>query len=127
MIVKCLSVPANIPTDRTVEHSLPVKREIQSFDFDFGRGTKTNDEIDQLQQDQRHDRVIDDDDGDGVELYNHLVRIAVDQAALAFTADPGYRQYAGQDGADAPPTPCTPNASRLSSYPSACFRPVVPQ
>ena len=31
---------------------LTVKCEVETLAFDFGRGTKTNDEIDQLEQDQ---------------------------------------------------------------------------
>ncbi len=53
-------------------------------------------QINQFEQDQRGDRVIDRDDDNSVELHQDLVRIAVDQAALAVAADPGYRQYAGQ-------------------------------
>src|SRR5215469_17558655 len=75
-------------------------RQVEPLAFDFGVDTQTNRQVDQFEQDQRGDRVIDGDDRDAIELRNHLMRIAVDQAALTFAAHPGYGQHAGQEGAD---------------------------
>src|SRR5881398_1568729 len=66
---------------------LAVDREIEHFPLSVGVDAQPNHEIDQLQQDQRGDRVVNDGASDTVELHEHLVRIAVDQAAMSFAAD----------------------------------------
>src|SRR5271163_3519121 len=81
-------------------HCLAVKRQVEALALNFGVDPKPDRKIDQFEQDQRDDDIIDDRDRDPVELHEHLMRIAVDQPALAFAADPCNRQHTGQDCTD---------------------------
>src|SRR5689334_7730703 len=81
-------------------YRLPVKGQVETLAFNFGVDPKPDRKIDQFEQDQRDDDIIDDRDRDPVELHEHLMRIAVDQPALAFAADPSDSQHAGQDCTD---------------------------
>src|ERR1051326_197001 len=83
-------------------NDLAVDREIEPFPLGVGVDAQPDDEINELQQDQRGDRVIDDGASDAVELNQDLVRIAVDQAAMAFAADRRDGQNASQDRAGRP-------------------------
>ena len=82
-----------------------VQRQVEALAFNFGIDPKPDREIDQFEQDQRDDDIINDRHCDPVELHEHLMRIAVDQTALAFAADPCNGQHTGQhrtdDAADA--------------------------
>ena len=73
-------------------------------------------QINQLEQDQRGDRVIDGDHGDGVDLCDYLMQIAVDQAGLADTATEATANTPVRKAPTAPPMPWMPKTSRLSSY-----------
>src|ERR1700747_2366820 len=79
---------------------LAMKREVETFAFNFGVDPKADRKIDHFEQDQRDDDVIDDRHSDPVELHEHLMRIAVDQAALAFAANPCNSEHPGEDCPD---------------------------
>src|ERR1700681_1990081 len=61
---------------------------------------EADNKVDELEQDQRDNRVIRDGAADAVELDEHLLRVAVDQTALTVAADRRHREDAGQEGSD---------------------------
>ena len=77
-----------------------MKRQVETLALNFGVDPQSERKIDQFEQDQRDDDIIDDRDRDAIELHEHLMRITVDQAALAFAADPCDSEHTGQDCAD---------------------------
>src|SRR6516165_4959129 len=79
--------------------NLSVNREVQPFAFHLAVDTQPDRQIHELEQDQCSNRVVHGDDRDGIELRDHLMRIAVEQAILTSAFYPGYGQHAGQEGA----------------------------
>src|ERR1700719_4511180 len=77
-----------------------MKRQVETLAFDFGVDPKPYRKIDQFEQDKRDDDIIDHSHRYPIELHEDLMRIAVDQAALAFAADPCNSQHTGQDRTD---------------------------
>jgi len=95
-------------------YGFSVNREVESLALDFGVNTEPYREIHQLEQDQRGNRVVEGDDRDAVELRDHLMRIAVDQPTLASPPTQATNTPV-RKAPTAPPMPCTPKTSRLSS------------
>src|ERR1700749_2270950 len=62
---------------------LTMQVEVEAFAFAIRVDPPTDDQIDDLQQDERDDRVVDDGAADTVELDDDLMRVAVDEAAMA--------------------------------------------
>src|SRR4029079_9869838 len=79
-------------------NDLAVQSEIEAFAFDLFGDAEPDDRIDDLEQDQRDDGVIDNYDGDALDLVDHLGGIALDQAGgAAVLID---REYAGEQRTD---------------------------
>src|ERR1700733_9026712 len=76
--------------------------EIEAFPLAVDIDPEADDQVDELEQNQRDDRVVADGAPDAVELDQHLMRIAVDQTALAGAADRRNREHAGEEGSDRP-------------------------
>src|SRR5580704_3382533 len=90
---------ASLPTPRCscLLDRLAVQREIEAVAFDFLADAKSDDEIDKLEDDQRHHDVVDEHDADADELIDDLAAIAFDQSGRAAVLVDG--EDAGQDGA----------------------------
>src|SRR6185437_4577937 len=71
---------------------------VETFAFDVIRDPQADDRINDLEQDQRHDGVVNEHNHDAFELVENLARIAFDQAGgSAVFAD---REHAGKQRAD---------------------------
>ena len=79
-------------------HHLAVQGEIETVALDFVGDPQADRHVDDLQDDQRDDRVIDDDRADADQLIDDLARVAFDQAGVAAVLVD--REHAGQDRAD---------------------------
>src|SRR5580704_5413126 len=78
-------------------HGLAVQRDVETLALDVDGDAQANDEVDDLEDDQRDDGVISDDDGDALDLVEHLGGIALDEAGgSAVLLD---REHAGEDRA----------------------------
>src|SRR5271165_217974 len=75
-----------------------VQREIEAVALDLLRDAQANRDIDDLEDDERDDRVVDNDDGDAQELVHELLDVALQKARMS--AELVDREHAGQDGAD---------------------------
>jgi len=51
---------------------LAVQREVEAVALHFLADAQADDQVDDLQEDQRHHRVVDDDDADTDQLIDHL-------------------------------------------------------
>src|SRR6202034_2490322 len=78
-------------------HGLPVEGEIEPFTLDVLADAQPDDQIDDLEDDQRHDHVVDEHAADADDLVEHLAGIALDQSGgTAVGAD---SEHAGEDRA----------------------------
>jgi hypothetical protein len=59
---------------------LAVQRQIEAVALDLFADAKHDDEIENFEDDQRHHRVVGDDDADADQLVDDLTGIAFDQA-----------------------------------------------
>src|SRR5271168_1463263 len=76
-------------------HRLAVQRNVETLAFDVCGDAQTDGNVDDLEDDERDDDVINDDDGNALDLVEHLARIAFEQAggpAILFD-----REHAGED------------------------------
>src|ERR1700728_4982537 len=78
-------------------YGLAVQCEIETVAFDFFADAQSDHQVDDLENDQRHDSVVGEDDADADALIDHLAPIAFDRAGgSAICVD---SEYAGEDGA----------------------------
>src|SRR5262245_8642949 len=92
---------------------LAVQREVETLAFHLIAHAQADEDVDDLEDDQRHDGVVDEDNDDAFELIEHLHCVAFNQAGrAAILLD---REHAGGNRATPPPTACTPKASSASS------------
>src|ERR1019366_391354 len=76
------AVPGSAPTVvgfGGLLHGLAVKRDIEALLLDLGGHAKPDEDVDDLENDQRHDHVVDDYGADADRLVDHLHRIALEQ------------------------------------------------
>src|SRR5450759_1506111 len=68
---------------RPLLHGLPMQREIETFAFHFGGHAQADNRVEDLEDDQRDDGVVHDNDDDAFDLVDHLRGVAFDQAGGA--------------------------------------------
>jgi len=113
------------PTASVLLDSLAVQRKIETFAFHLVGDTHANDRVNDLENDQRDDGVVGDNDHDAFDLIDHLARVAFDKAGGA--AILGDCKYAGEQRADHAADRVNAKQSSASSTPCIFFRPVTPQ
>src|SRR4029079_13578714 len=77
------AVPGLRPNRIPLVYGLAVEREIETLALDLVGDAQPDEDVDDLENDQRHDGVVAEHDEDAVELVEHLHRIAIEQAGLA--------------------------------------------
>src|SRR5262249_43897006 len=82
-------------------NGLAVQREIETFALHLFRHAQADEDIDYLQDDERDDGAVDDDDGDAQDLIGDLAGIVLEEAGGAAILLDG--KHAGQDRADHAP------------------------
>src|SRR5450830_714425 len=83
---------------RPLLHGLPMQREIETFAFHFGGHAQADNRVEDLEDDQRDDGVVHDNDDDAFDLVDHLRGVAFDQAGGAAVLLDG--EHAGEKRAD---------------------------
>src|ERR1043166_9724583 len=71
---------AIFPDHAPLLHGLTMEGEVEAFLLDVAGHAQADDDVDDLEDDQRHDHVVADHDGDAVDLVEHLARVAFEQA-----------------------------------------------
>src|SRR5262245_13499077 len=90
------AVPGLRPNRIRSVHGLAVQREIETFALHLVGDAQPDEDVDDLEDDQRDDGVVDEDDDDTVDLVEELYRIAFEQAGgAAIGLD---REHAGEQG-----------------------------
>src|SRR5215470_9459693 len=77
------AVPGLRPNRISSVHRLPVQREIETLALHLVAHAQPDDDVDDLEDDQRHDGVVEEDDDDAFDLVDHLHGVAFDQARRA--------------------------------------------
>ena len=80
-------------------NGLAVQREIETLALHLIADAQSDEDVDDLEDDQRHDGVVDEDDDDAFDLVDYLHRVAFDQAGRAAVLLD--REHAGEQRADA--------------------------
>src|SRR5215831_10074110 len=92
------AVPGLRPNRISSVNGLAVQREIETLALHLIADTQSDEDVDDLEDDQRHDGVVDEDDDDALDLVDYLHRVAFDQAGgAAVLLD---REHAGEQRAD---------------------------
>src|SRR5262245_65795238 len=92
------AVPGLRPNRISSVNGLAVQREIETLALHLIADAQSDEDVDDLEDDQRHDGVVDEDDDDALDLVDHLHRVAFDQAGgAAVLLD---REHAGEQRAD---------------------------
>src|SRR5262244_2155303 len=92
------AVPGLRPNRIPSVNGLAVQREIETLALHLIADAQSDEDVDDLEDDQRHDGVVDEDDDDALDLVDHLHRVAFDQAGgAAVLLD---REHAGEQRAD---------------------------
>src|SRR5580704_6827413 len=103
------AVPGSAPTVISFSrllNGLAVQREIETLLLDLGGHPQPDDHVDDLENDQRHDHVVDEDRADADRLVDDLHRIALEQSGgAAVLAD---REHAGENRAGGAADPVHP-------------------
>src|SRR5262249_20656926 len=73
------AVPGLRPNRISSMNGLPVQREIETLALHLVGDTQSDEDVDDLEDDQRHDGVVDEDDDDAFDLVDDLHRVALDQ------------------------------------------------
>ena len=89
--------------------------DIQALDFDVGWDTQANNQIHHFQDDEGDDSAIDEYRTHTDDLWPELGEIAIREPAFTRRVDRAVTKTPVKMAPYAPPTPCTPHASRLSS------------
>src|SRR5262249_61337748 len=79
-------------------NGLAVQREIETLAPHLIADAQSDEDVDNLEDDQRHDGVVDEDDDDAFDLVDHLHGVAFDQAGCAAVLLD--REHAGEQRAD---------------------------
>src|SRR5208282_2027985 len=87
-----------VTTGGTLLNGFAVQRQIEAVALDLFLDAQAHDQIDRLEDDERDDGVIDQDDDDALRLVQHLEPIALDRARGAAVFLDG--EDAGQERAD---------------------------
>src|SRR5579859_4877392 len=61
-------------------HHFAVQRDVEALGLDLLRNTKPDGPVDQLEDDQGHDDIVDEHDGDALDLVDDLRGVPLDQA-----------------------------------------------
>src|SRR6266516_4812151 len=77
------AVPGLRPNRISSMNGLAVQREIETLALHLVGDPQSDEDVDDLEDDQRHDGVVDEDDDDAFDLVDDLHRVAVDQPARA--------------------------------------------
>src|SRR5208283_3674593 len=79
-------------------HGLAMQREIETVALYLFGDSQADDHVDDLEDDQRHDGIVEEHDADALELVENLAGIAFDQARGATVLVD--REHAGEQRAD---------------------------
>src|SRR6516162_7408590 len=82
-------------------NGLAVQREIETLALHLVAHAQPDEDVDDLEDDQRHDGVVDEDDDDAFDLVDHLHGVAFDQArraAVLLDREHAGEQYGGTAG-----------------------------
>src|SRR5262249_19183670 len=77
------AVPGLRPNRISSVNDLAVQREIETLALHLIADAQPDEDVHDLEDDQRHDGVVDEDDDDALDLVDHLHRVAFDQAGRA--------------------------------------------
>src|SRR5262245_61664318 len=77
------AVPGLRPNRIRSVYGLAVQCEIETFALHLVAHAQPDEDVDDLEDDQRHDGVVDEDDHDAIDLVEELCRVAFDQAGGA--------------------------------------------
>src|SRR5215510_5619857 len=92
------AVPGLRPNRISSVNRLAVQREIETLALHLIADAQADEDVDDLENDQRDDGVVDEDDDDAIDLVEELARISLEQAGgAAILFD---REHAGEQRAD---------------------------
>src|SRR5215468_3787525 len=92
------AVPGLRPNRIPSVNGLAVQREIETLTLHLIADAQSDEDVDDLEDDQRHDGVVDEDDDDALDLIDHLHGVAFDQARRAAVLLD--REHAGEQRTD---------------------------
>src|SRR6202040_1069989 len=82
-------------------HRLAVQVDVEALDLDLRVDAEADEDIDQLEDDQRDHGVVDRDHQDALDLADHLKAVALDPSRRSAVSLDG--EDAGENGADGAP------------------------
>src|SRR5512132_643546 len=95
------AVPGLRPNRISSMDGLAMQREIETLALHLIADAQADEDVDDFEDDQRHDGVVDEHDDDAIDLVEELSRIALEQAGgAAVLLD---REHAGEQRADNAP------------------------